>query len=101
MWLQRCLHYKGNIPVKSALVTQVAFKNCVSFTKCIKKIHGTTTDNAKDWDLVMPIYNLKEHSWNYSETTESLWFHSKDEAGNFDNNIANSDNFKSSTKLNY
>ena len=101
MWLQRCLRYKGDITVKPALATQVPFKNCAWFTKCIKKIDGTTIDNAKDLDLVIPIYNLKEHSSNYSETTGSLWFHSKDEAGNFNNNVANSDNFKLSIRLNY
>ena len=39
----------------------------------------------------MPKYNLIEYSLNYSETTGSLWFHSKDEATNF-NNIENLDN---------
>ena len=46
-------------------------------------------------DLVMPMYNLIEHSSNYSETTGSLWFYSKDKATYFDNNIANTNNFKS------
>ena len=35
-----------------------------------------------------------EYSSNYSETTGSLWFYSKDEATNFNANIANIDNFK-------
>ena len=39
----------------------------------------------------MPKYNLIEYSLNYSETTGSLWFYSKDEATNF-NNIENLDN---------
>ena len=43
----------------------------------------------KDLDLVMPMYNLIEYSSNYSETTGSLWFYSKDEATNFNNYIAN------------
>ena len=43
----------------------------------------------------MPMYNLIEYSSNHSETTRSLWFHSKDEATNFNNNIENTDNFKS------
>ena len=34
-----------------------------------------------------------EYSSDYSETTGSLWFYSKDEATNFNANIAN-DNFK-------
>ena len=56
-----------------------------------------TIDNAGDLDLVMPVYNLNliEYSSNYSKTTGSLWFNSKDEATDFNNNIANTDNFKS------
>ena len=41
------------------------------------------------------MYNLIEYSSNYSETTVSLWFYSKDEATNFNANIANDNNFKS------
>ena len=43
----------------------------------------------------MPVYNLIEYSSNYSETTGSLWFYSKDEATNFNADITNTDNFKS------
>ena len=43
----------------------------------------------------MPMYNLIECSLNYSETTRSSCFYSKDEATNSNNNIANTDNFKS------
>ena len=43
----------------------------------------------------MPIYNLIEYRTNYSETTGSLWFYSKDEANNFNVDIANTDEFKS------
>ena len=51
------------------------FKNCAPFTKCITTIDVTTIDDAKDLDLVMPMYNLLEYSSNYSETTGSLWFY--------------------------
>ena len=74
--------------------TQVAFKNCASFFKCITKIDVTKVDDAEDLDLVMSMYNLAEYSSNYSETTESLWFYSKDEATNFNADIANNNNFK-------
>ena len=82
--------------------TQIAFKNCTPFTKCITKIDGTTKDDAKDLDLVMSMYNLLEHSSNYSDTTDSLWFSSKDEATNFNDDIENSDeseSFKYKAKL--
>ena len=92
----------GGITVVAAPATQVAFTNCAPFTKCITKIDGTTTDNAEDLDLVMPVYNLIEYSSNYSQTTGSLWFCSKEEAINFNNDIAD-DNifnfFKCKTKL--
>ena len=74
---------------------QVAFKKYAPFTKCITKIDGTTIDDAEDLDLVMPMYNLIEYSSNYSETTGSLWFYSKDEATDFNADIVNDNNFKS------
>ena len=42
----------------------------------------------------MPMDNIIEYSFNYSETTESLWFYSKDEATNFNADIANDNNFE-------
>ena len=33
------------------------------------------------------MYNLIEYSSNYSETTRSLWFYSKDEVTNFNADI--------------
>ena len=41
------------------------------------------------------MYNLIEYSSKYSETIGSLWFYSKDEATNFNADIANTNNFKS------
>ena len=35
----------------------VAFKNCTPFTNCISEINNTQVDNAKDIDIVMPMYN--------------------------------------------
>ena len=49
---------------------------------------GTTIDDSEDIDFVMPLYNLLEYSSNYSNTTGSLWFYSKDEVTNFDADIA-------------
>ena len=42
----------------------VTFKNCAPFTKCINRINNTEIDNAKDIDIVMPMYNLIEYSGN-------------------------------------
>ena len=85
---------RGNITVIAAPVTQVVFTNCTPFTKCISKI-DKAIDDVENLDLVMPMYNLTEYSSGYSETTGSLWFHSKDEATNLNADIASDNNFKS------
>ena len=41
----------------------------------------------------MLFHNLSEYSSNYSDTTGSLWFYSKNETTNFDAAIANIDSF--------
>ena len=41
---------------------KVVFKNCAPFTDCIKEINNTLIDNAKDIDVIMPMYNLREYS---------------------------------------
>ena len=86
---------RGNVTIIGHQVTQVAFKNCAPFTKCVTKITGTTIDDAEDLDLVMLMYNLLEYSSNYSETTGSLWFYSKGEATHFNIDIVNDNHFKS------
>ena len=48
------------------------------------------------------MYNLIEYSSIFSELTGSLWFYLKDEATDFNADIANSNNFKSfNIRLNY
>ena len=51
----------------------VVFKNCAPFTNCLSEVNNTQVDNAKDIDIVMPMYNLIEHSDNYAKTSGSLW----------------------------
>ena len=57
---------------------KVIFKNCAPFTNCINEINNMQIDNAKDIDIVMPMYNLIEYSDNYAKTTGSLWQYCKD-----------------------
>ena len=82
---------------------KLIFKNCAPFTNCISEINNTQIDNAKDIDIVMPMYNLIEYSDNYAKTTGSLWQYCKDipalnandEIIAFDvNNLTDSFNFK-------
>ena len=74
----------------------VAFKNCAPFTNCISEINNTEVDNAKDIDIVMPMYNLIEYSDNYAKTSGSLWQYFRDEP--YDN-LADSESFKSKIKI--
>ena len=82
---------------------KVIFKNCAPFTNCTSEINNTQVDNAKDIDIVMPMYNLIDYSNNYSKTSGSLWQYCKDipEVDNnnaiinfTENNFTNSFNFK-------
>ena len=50
----------------------VALKICAPFTNCISEINNTQTDNAKDLDIVMPMYKLIECSDNYAKTFGSF-----------------------------
>ena len=50
----------------------VAFKNCAPFTNGISEINNTQIDNAKDTDIVIPMYNLIEYSDNYAKTSGSM-----------------------------
>ena len=65
---------------------KVIFKNCAPFTNCISEINNTQIDNAKDIDIVMPMYNLNEYSDNYGKTTGSLWQYCKDIPARNNNN---------------
>ena len=61
-----------------------------------KQINNTDIDNAKDIDIVMPMYNLINYSDNYAKTSGSLYQHYKDYPND---NIANSESFKSKVKI--
>ena len=68
----------------------VSFKNSAPFINCISEINNTQIDNAKDIDIVMPMYNLIEYSDNYAKTSGSLWQYFRDEPD--DNNKDNRKN---------
>ena len=81
-----CILIKGTITVNNTAAQgaaanntnkKVIFKNCAPFTNCISEINNTQIDNAKDIDIVMPMYNLIEYSDNYAKTTGSLWRYCK------------------------
>ena len=78
------------------------FKNCAPFARCIAKINDTKVGNAKDIDIVMPMYNLIDNANAYSKTLESLWKYYRDEPAldnkdnivDFPDNCNNSNSFK-------
>ena len=72
------------------------FKNCAPFNNCLSKINNAQVDNAKDIDIVMPMYNLIEYSDNYPKTSGSLWQYYRDEPNN---NLADSESFKFKVKI--
>ena len=76
--------------------TSVIFKNCAPFINCKSEINNTEIDNAKDIDILMPMYNLIEYSDNYSKTSGSLWQYYKDDPND---NITQSESFKSKIKI--
>ena len=83
---------------------RVVFKNCVPFTNCISEINNTQTDNSKNIDVVMPMYNLIEYSDNYLKTSGSLWQYYRDEpaltnAGGLADFPGNSASFKLKQKI--
>ena len=50
---------------------RLIFKICAPFSNCISEINNTQIDNAKDVDIVMPMYNVIEYSDNYSKHLEA------------------------------
>ena len=78
----------------------VIFKNCAPFINCISEINNTQIDNAKDIDIVMPIYNLIEYSDNYAKTTVSLCQYFRDDDGDGDDiDIEDSKSFKTKVRI--
>ena len=52
--------------------TNVAFKNCAPFTRCVTHINDEHVETAENLDIIMPMYNLIEYSDNYADSSGSL-----------------------------
>ena len=80
--------------------TNVAFKNCAPFTRCVTHINDEHAKTAENLDVIMPMYNLIEYSDNYLDPSGSLYQFKRDEspmndAGNpLDVSLENSTTFK-------
>ena len=73
---------------------KLIFKNNAPFRSCISKINDIFIDNAGDLDIVMPMYNLLEHSGNYSMASGGLWNYYKDEVNDSANESNDTSNFR-------
>ena len=58
---------------------EVVFNNWAPFIDCISETNNMQIANAKDIDVVMPMYNLIVYVNNYSKTSGSLWQYYRDE----------------------
>ena len=61
----------GDITVNAKNDTDVAFKNCASFSMFKTEINDAFTDEANHIYIAMSMYNLTGYSGNYSDTTAS------------------------------
>ena len=91
----------GDIKVADvAANTNIAFKNCAPFTRCVTHINDEHVEAAENLDIIMPMYNLTEYSDNYADSSGSLYQFKRDEspmndAGNTLNvTLDNSTSFK-------
>ena len=96
----------GDIKVPGvAANTNVAFKNCAPFTRCVTHMNDEHVETAENLDIIMNTYNLIEYSDNYADSSGNLYQFKRDEspvndAGNL-NNVAldNSTSFKYKASL--
>ena len=71
----------GDIKVADvAASTNVAFKNCVPFTRCVTHINDEHVETAENLDIVMHMYNLIEDSDNYADSSGRLYQFKRDES---------------------
>ena len=71
----------GDIKVASvAANTNVAFKNCPPFTRCVTHINDEHVQTAENLDIIMSIYNLIEYSDDYADSSGSLYQFKRDES---------------------
>ena len=61
------------------MIQMMRLKICASFSTCETIINDVFVDEAEHIYIAMPMYNLIEHSENYSDTSGSLWQLTRDE----------------------
>ena len=86
---------------ESDRAVKVMFKNNTPFRLCISKTNNVLVNNAEDFDIVLPMYNLLEYSRNNSMTSGSLWncYRGQINDADFNESASNGNSFKYKTKL--
>ena len=84
----------------------VILKNNAPFVSCITRINNKLIEDADDFDIVMPMYNLLEYSKNYRTTIGPLYDYYRDKSNddaNFNNfannNVISSNSFQYKNKI--
>ena len=70
----------ANADVNNNVGTRLALKNCAPFTKCNLEINDEHVDTTENLDIVMPMYNLIEHSDNYQDSSATLYQYKRGES---------------------
>ena len=65
---------------KNKIKIWILFKYFALFIDCISEINNTQVYNANNIKVVMPIYNLIEHSHTYLQESGCLWQYLRDES---------------------
>ena len=91
----------GDIKIADiAADTNVAFKNCTPFTRCVIHINDEHIETVENLDIIMPMYNLIEYSDNYADSSGSLYQFKRDESPMNDAGNPNNVALDNSTSLN-
>ena len=60
--------------------TNVAFKNCAPFTRCVTHVNDEHFETGENLDIILSMYNLIEYSDNYEDSSGNLYQFKKDES---------------------
>ena len=97
---------EGNIKVPNVGPdTNVSYKNCAPFTRCVTHKNHEHVETAENLDIIMPMYNFFEYSNNYAVSSGSLYQFKRDQSplNNAENllnfAIDNSSSFKHKASL--
>ena len=53
--------------------TNVSFKNCTPFARCVTRINDEHVKTSENLDIILPMYNLIEYGDNYADSSGSLY----------------------------